>query len=232
MVLSLSHRFDRLRRVIEWLVPPIQARRANRIINQRLEKDFAELVNAWTIESKNPKVDSGFFASRAKDLFVSEMERKNVIEQKASSLLGVAGLALTLTSIGLTLSGRDLGVAPWEVLVAMIFLSVAILHFIASGYYAVRAMEVSSIRTPSTSELRECLLQGHDAAAVWGALYLADTEKNYESTLIRSNCLSVSQTMFMRGLIILGVGSILLFIFLVTTSTLHQTSGNFTTWTS
>ena len=56
-----------------------------------------------------------------------------------------------------------------------------------------------------------------------GLTSLADTEMNYDATRIRTNYLSVSQVMFMRGLFVLGVAAI--FLFFLLTPSVYQSLG-------
>lgn len=159
---------------------------------------------------------SAFFLEQADRLYASEIERKATIEEKGSSLLSVIGLALTLTSVGLSITGKELSIAATRdvpirgaVVVLLLF---AIVYFIASGYYALRVVEVGPFWTHTVSSLAQVLSSKGKPNAKWAAERLAHTEINYDLIRAKSNFLSASQGLFLRGLIVLALGAVLLFV--------------------
>ena len=196
-------------RVGVWQI--LSASRANRMLKEEDEdKKHNELVKNWLNFMRQKKIDVDFLADQVDELYDSEVGRRNAIEAKASSLLGVVGLALTLTSIGFALNGQESITSGQVAKVALVAIVVAVVYFVASGYYAARVRELRRLWTSTTSSFRDVMSSAQNAKLEMAARRLADIDMNYSVTLTRSNMLSMSQDLLLRALFFLGSSLVLL----------------------
>ena len=209
-VISSNSPSHALEKVCGFLWPATLLRRAKRETDEELKARYLNLVNSWVVRAKQ-ETDAEFFVEEANRLYSLELDRKRDVETKGSALIGVAGLALTLTSIGLTLVGKEFATVDWTLKVPILtIICVAIIYFIGSGYYAVRATQILPFWTATTYGFA-AIPQGPESKIEWGARKLAQTEMNYDVTRMRTNYLSASQSMLLRGLVVLGAGALVLF---------------------
>jgi len=192
-----------------FIWPPVPLRKVQLTeTDEQLDARYDALVKLWTQRAKQA-TDIEFFVEEANRLYDLEFDRKNIVETKGSSLIGVTGLALTLTTIGLTLVAREFAAGGWPLRVVMAAICAAIVYFIGSGYYAVRATQILPFWTATTYGFAHTM--GQNMKIEWVAQKLAQTEMNYDVTRLRTNYLSVSQSMLLRGLLVLTVVALLLF---------------------
>lgn len=147
-------------------------------------------------------------AEKKREIEEAEIRRKNTLESKASTLLGALGVSVTLLSVILAVIGNvSLLPVTFAIPLAVMF-GLAAVHLIVAAYYAVAVAKVVDwyVDTPAAVEDRlaaETLFEARDIAEGF-----AVTEMNLPRMWLKSNYLSVAQSLFMRGIVLIGLGPI------------------------
>lgn len=208
-------------KIIEKVWPPVSVWDINRNLQKEVEKFrenkdncYSKLLQGWFSKIVKKKgVNAQFIGEKADEVYNAEINRREILERKASSLRNALGLAVALITVVPIIAGRDLGLQSWVAGVVIILLGVAIFHLLSSGYYATLVLKVAPLFITTTESITDVISSAKNARINWAAEKLASTEINYKATLIKSNYLSVSQSLFLRGLVILAVGAFFALVF-------------------
>ena len=199
-------------RVMEVLWPPIPAWRTNADLKKQIEDRLAsddEYQRAFDdlLAQFKKATDHSTLLSEARRIEEAETDRKEAVESKASSLANATGLALTLVALVPTVLGTDWGLAkPVAVISALAFV-LAIVHLLVAVYYAVNVSVVAPFYVSSTSTVKRRLETGGLDEASLAAEKLVNAEMNIPALIVKTNCLSVAQDLFVRGIALLAIGA-------------------------
>jgi hypothetical protein len=201
-----------VRKVMEALWPPIPAWRTNahlkKQIQDRLASDdeYRRAFDDLLAEFKKT-TDHSTLLSEARRIEEAETDRKEMVESKASALANATGLAVTLVALVPTVLGTDWGLAkPVAVMSALAFV-LATVHLLVAVDYAVSVSVVAPFYMSSTSTVKRRLEKcGFDEASL-AAEKLVNAQMNVPALIVKTNCLSVAQDLFVRGIALLAIGA-------------------------
>lgn len=196
---------------LESIYPPIAAWRANSQLQKRMAKqleDYQASIDKW-LEIIGEKVSDPLLVGETESIERAETQRKEAIEAKASSLTAALGISITLLVLVPAIMGKDWGLPIPVAWVVALTLILAVVHFLVAAYYALRVSKVAAFFVTSTETMKTLLKKQDDQMdqARLLATKLENTEMNIPTLIVKTNCLAVAQTLFLRGIIFFGVGA-------------------------
>ena len=196
---------------LESIYPPIAAWRANSQLQKRMAKqleDYQASIDKW-LEIIGEKVSDPLLVGETESIERAETQRKEAIEAKASSLTAALGISITLLVLVPAIMGKGWGLPIPVAWVVALTLILAVVHFLVAAYYALRVSKVAAFFVTSTETMKTLLKKQDDQMdqARILATKLANTEMNIPTLIVKTNCLAVAQTLFLRGIIFFGVGA-------------------------
>lgn len=196
---------------LESIYPPIAAWRANSQLQKRMAKqleDYQASIDKW-LEIIGEKVSDPLLVGETESIERAETQRKEAIETKASSLTATLGISITLLVLVPAIMGKGWGLPIPVAWVVALTLILAVVHFLVAAYYALRVSKVAAFFVTSTETMKTLLKKQDDQMdqARILATKLANTEMNIPTLIVKTNCLAVAQTLFLRGIIFFGVGA-------------------------
>ena len=201
-----------VRRVMEVLWPPIPLWRTNANLKKQIEDRLAsddEYRCAFDdlLAELKKATDHSAVLSEALRIEEAEIDRKEVVESKASSLANATGLALTVVALVPTLLGTDWGLANPVARISALAFVLAIVHLLVAVEYAVNVSMVAPFYVSSTSTVKRSLEKGSLDEASLAAEKLVNAEMNVPALIVKTNCLSVAQDLFVHGIALLAIGA-------------------------
>lgn len=198
-------------RIVEALCPPLALWRANRVLMQQFETfrkdnyaEYKRLVQERKRQIDNQDPDSDVLVCGIDEVFDTEARRMNILESKASWLLGAAGVSVTLLTVVPAFAWGNWALSCRVARIPGVLLAIAAgLHLLTAVYCAVQVFKVGAIVIPTTYWVEQVIRAPRDARHIWAANKLAAIEVNYKVMSMKSNSLSVAQDLFLRGLMLL-----------------------------
>jgi hypothetical protein len=185
------------RAVVEFLLPSIVAWWRNRqLMREYKEKDPSKVAKSW--EEKLKEGGTEDLQPIVDDVYDTEMQRKDALESKATSLFEGIGFAVSILSIAIVFIGQRL------IFVLLLF---PVFHFLIAGICSWNATRVAKYHFFTTSQDLEndlALTAGkplEERRRYWIAQKLASTEMNSKLLLVKSNWLSAAYQHFVLGLL-------------------------------
>lgn len=202
-----------VRRVMEVLWPPIPAWRINADLKKQIEDRLAsddEYQSAFDdlLAEFKKATDHSTLLSEALRIEQAEIDRKEVVESKASSLANATGLAVTLVALVPTVLEADWGLAKPVAVISGLAFVLAIIHLLVAVDYAVNVSMVAPFYVSSAGTVKRSLQKGSLDEASLAAEKLVNAEMNVPALIVKTNCLSVAQSLFVRGIALLGIGAL------------------------
>jgi len=171
-------------------------------------EDYQASIDKW-LEIIGEKVSDPLLVGETESIERAETQRKEAIEAKASSLTAALGISITLLVLVPAIMGKGWGLPIPVAWVVALTLILAVVHFLVAAYYALRVSKVAAFFVTSTETMKTLLKKQDDQMdqARILATKLANTEMNIPTLIVKTNCLAVAQTLFLRGIIFFGVGA-------------------------
>lgn len=174
--------------MIAWLT--------NRKIHKTSQKTRKVIARQWKVILNKVEIDQ--LKSIINDVYSSEMDRKNTIESKATSLFEGIGFAASLLSIAIVFTGQ-------QSLSLLLFLPM--IHFIVAGicsWHVTKVGKYHMVTLPGIKDDLESLQQStSNYENHWTIEKLTYVEMNTPSLLIKSNWLSAAHQHFLLGLLLI-----------------------------
>ncbi len=201
-------------RGLGFLFPPISLFAANRHIRTEMEKVtvedmFTETTQTWMKKVASTKLKAALMEEKNR-IEASETHRKDVVESKASALLTALGVSVTLLAIIIAIVVNGEVLPSRFVVPLVIFFGIASLHLIFSAYYAVAVTLVTSMYVDTPDSVAARLGSNQDFESLVIAEGFSNLEMNFRPMRLRTNYLATAQSLFMRGIILIGIGPVVL----------------------
>lgn len=198
---------------LRYIWPPIAALQANSQLKKQMAKelggceDYQNSVDKW-LKAIGERV-SDTLVRETENIENREIQRKDVIEAKASSLTMALGISTTLLVIVPAVIGKDWGLpvpVAWAVASILIL---TIVHFLVAAYFSIKVASVAAFFVVSANTMDTLLQkQGDQTDRSWIlATKLANIEMNIPTVIVKTNYLAVSQALFLRGILFLGLAA-------------------------
>ncbi|MDD2466751.1 MAG: hypothetical protein PHI97_22360 [Desulfobulbus sp.] len=140
----------------------------------------------------------------AKDIQESELKRKDTVENKATSFISSAGIAITVISIIPALFAESWDIPKKWALVSGIAFFVAIILLLVSVYFAIKVRLVKGFALPCADGFKDLLKEGQGKIDERIAIRIASTKWNEDILNQKINYLSVAEDLFLRGLALIA----------------------------
>jgi hypothetical protein len=134
----------------------------------------------------------------------SELRRKDILESKASTFVVTPAVATAIAAAIAPLT-KDLQLSSTAAMVVTIAYALALIHLLVSSWYAISVRRTEALVVLSAENARR-LLEEPPAERIASRLAYADV--NEPMLLRKSNRLSVSEDLFLRGLAFLAFASL------------------------
>jgi len=197
-----------LNKILFMLWPPYEARVADKAIASRNQvmgdntRWDALLNEIRTLLPEGANYDD--LDKFAKDIQESELKRKDTVENKATSFISSAGIAITVISIIPALFSESWDIPKKWALVSGIAFFVAIILLLVSVYFAIKVRLVKGFALPCADGFKALLKEGHGKIDERIAIRIASTKWNEDILNQKINYLSVAEDLFLRGLALIA----------------------------
>lgn len=138
-----------------------------------------------------------------------EMKRNETIENKAASLIGSIGIAMSIISIVPALFGKEWNIPYRYALCAGIAYLLSVVHLLVGIYYAVKVRAVAGYERPCVDRLKEFVKKKEWSKTERIALTLTQAKWNEPLLTRKANLLKVAETVFLRGLAFIAFAAII-----------------------
>lgn len=197
-----------MRRFLSLLWPPYGLYLAKRAIAQssnnedRWARALEELKIDFLSQTDAELADAEKLASSVLD---AEIKRKEVLESKAATFVVTPTVATAITAAIAPLT-RDLGLPSSTATLVTVCYTISLIHLLVSSWYAITARRAEAFVVLSSTNAHTLLSKNRIERIV---TRLAYARLNEPALLMKSNRLSVSEDLFLRGLAFLAVAACL-----------------------
>lgn len=139
----------------------------------------------------------------ATSVLEAESRRKDVLESKAGTFVVTPTVATAITAAIAPLA-KDLGLSCTTTILVTICYVIALIHLLVSSWYAITARRAEAFVVLSATNARELLSKTRIERIVYRLAY---ARLNETALMMKSNRLSVSEDLFLRGLAFLAVAA-------------------------
>ena len=192
-----------MRRLLSVLWPPYSLYLATRTIAQSADEQdpWARALEDMRIDiSPQPNADLADAEKLASSVLEAETKRKDVLESKATTFVVTPAIATVITAAIAPLT-RDFGLSSCAATLVTVCYVVALIHLLVSSWYAITARRAEPFVVLSSANARDLLSKAPIDRVV---ARLAYARLNEPALLRKSNRLSVSEDLFLRGLAFLA----------------------------
>jgi len=199
-------------KILRFLWPPVDAYRANRVLKKKIEErcanTYRQIFDEFVKKTSEKFYPNELF-SEIEKLEQAEVHRKDVLESKASSLINILAVVVALIVLVPAILGNDWSLPRYLATGATLLFTLAVIHLVISVYYATKATKVGPFHMGSADSIRDLVVQDPDNFLnSLAARKLANIKLNQPRLIIKSNFLVTAQELFIRGLIFLGLGAL------------------------
>ncbi len=202
-----------LLKIIFWLWPPYEERIARKAIDSRIFGSYQERMKSIQAEiSKSLPEDARLLEeseSLAKLVFESESERNETLESKALAFISAFGVTVSVILALPALFSEKWDISTPTALTVGVFYGLAITHLLVAVYYAIYARRVAGFALPNADEFVEALQECRQSVADRIVMYISQAKFNQPILLKKANSLWVAETMFIRGLLLVAIASLI-----------------------
>jgi hypothetical protein len=194
-----------IKRAAFWVWPPVEVWSVDKEIDKtqgsNADARWESILN--TTRASLPKdANNVELEALAKQIQDSEAKRKDILENKASIFVSGIGIALTIASLASAVL-IDKQVPPaWAVTLAIAYL-LSIVCLLTAAYYSTKARRVAAFATLSADAF--LFMMQDDRWRVTERIVFAISQTKWNESLLlkKSNYLSVAESLFLRGLLLI-----------------------------
>jgi hypothetical protein len=202
-----------LLKIVFWLWPPYEECIARKVIDSRISGSYQERMKSIQAEiNKSLPEDAGLLEeseSLAKLVFESENERNETLESKALAFVSAFGVTVSVISALPALFSEKWNISTPAALIVGVSYGLAIIHLLVAVYYAIDARRVSGFALPNADEFVETLQERRQSVADRIVMYISQAKFNQSILLKKANSLWVAESMFIRGLLLVAIASLI-----------------------
>lgn len=197
-----------MRRIISLLWPPYGFYLAKLAIAQSAsdEDPWARALEELRIDFPlQADVELADAEKLATSVLEAEIKRKDVLESKAATFVVTPAVATAITAAIVPLE-KDMGLSSGTATFVTICYAVALIHLLMSSWYAITARRAEPFVVLSSLNARDLMSKTPVERVV---ARLAYARLNEPALVMKSNRLSVSEDLFLRGLAFLAIAACL-----------------------
>lgn len=193
-------------RLLFWAWPPYEKWLVDKEINRVEEKDDIanrEKIFCDKIRNSFPEdADDKELEIMANEIQESEEKRKETLENKAVSFISGIGISLGIASLIFVLfaNKQPMPMPPPVTLVVGFIYLFAIINLLVAARYAVKARQVAAFASPCADTFIDSMKNNRWKIKERIVLTVYQAKWNEKELLNKSNCLSVAENMFLRGI--------------------------------
>lgn len=197
-----------MRRLLSLLWPPYGLRLTKRAIvhNTSNGDPWARALEELKVDIPlQTDADLADAEKLASSVLEAEIKRKDVLESKAATFVVTPAVATAITAAIAPLK-KDIGLSDCTATLVTACYAIALIHLLVSSWYAITVRRAEPFVVLSSSNAHTLLSQTRIERVV---ARLAYARMNEPALLMKSNRLSVSEDLFLRGLAFLAVAACL-----------------------
>jgi hypothetical protein len=195
-----------INRLLFWLWPPYEAWLTEKKINKKHRdsddktrwKSILEKARA-SLQGVDEGDDINGIEALAKQIQDSEAKRKEILENKASSFISSFTIALSIFSLAAALFTDKQTPKICAIFLGCIYL-LAIIHWFAATYYAVKTRRVVGFAAFNADKFMDVVQKNQWKAKERIVFAISEAKWNEDLLRQKSNCLDVSEKLFVHGL--------------------------------
>ncbi len=151
--------------------------------------------------------DQDSVVAEAEHVYESEQRRRVEIEDKAASYGIALGVSVALLSALPLLNSSGWLAGGWVFALPSTVYVLGVVHLLCAVYYSVRVRQVTALALPSVGQSLEQLRSGGAPELNRAVTQLTRAEFNEPLIRRKSNYLSVAESMFLRGIVLVGLAA-------------------------
>ena len=199
---------------LEFIFPFIAAIIKNKKLDKKLDSYTPQKSQGiWFENLEKTGLPESVIENIAYNVYTAEDRRTYNIENKGSTLLVGIGVSISLLSIMLGFMSGVQSISVFQLISMVIFL-IAIGNLILAAFGAAQAIKISIRHISHSEDLREFLTKDNIIMR-WAAEHLANVEYNMNLGIKKGNWVDIAQQHFVRGLGLMVIGFIVLFLDLI-----------------
>jgi hypothetical protein len=200
-----------LRKILFLVWPPYEAHIARKFIDDRTSSNLQERMQSIDTEVRKSlpegKKQQEEIEVLAKLVFESESGRKEILESKALAFVSAFGVSVSIVAALPVFLSKDWHISPLAAAILTILYVLAIAHLLVAVYYSIEARRVQGLALPNADEFVKAIKEGKQSIADRIVMYVQKAKFNEPILIKKANSLSVTESMFLRGLILVAVAS-------------------------
>ena len=194
--------------------PPYEAYIATKFIeanelenHQKKIKQFEKSVRQALQNKRNIKE----IETIANQVYDSEVKRGEYLENKAQTFIAALGISLSIVSaLPVLFDSKSWGIPKIVALIISLFYGLSIIHFLIAVGYSINARRVEGLALPNADEFLKDIKTNKVHVVDHLVKDIVRAKYNEPIFLLKSNSVSVAETMFKRGLIFVSIASIMI----------------------
>lgn len=202
-----------LRKIIFRLCPPYEAYYiARKYIDREISDSDQRMKSIQTkIRKSLPQNTDQLEETEpfAKLEFESENERREILESKALTFISALGVSVTVILALPALFAKQWNISTSAALLLGGSYILTAIHLLVAVYYAILARRTEGLAVPSADEFVQTLQECKQPVAARIVTYISQANFNRPLLLKKSNSLAVAENMFIRGLFLLTITSVI-----------------------
>ncbi len=168
-----------------------------------IEKEIRESL------SKEDQTSCKQIQSMAERMQDAEIERKEILDGKASTFASNIGIITGIVSVLPVLLGNKEAIPlKWAITAGLSYL-LAVIHLFIAIYYAVKTRRIVGFTRPCADTFIDSIKNNKISIQEQIVLMVTQTKWNEKSLLKKSNHLSLVEDLFLRGLAFLALASVI-----------------------
>jgi len=196
---------------LEFIFPFLAAIGSNNKLNKKLENfDQKKIQQNWIDDLTKSGLNDSMIENIVHKIYSAEDSRRYNLESKGTSLLAGIGISISLLSVMLGFL-TEIELISLLQLVSVVFFLIAIANLILAAFGAAQAIKVTMKYTPYVTDLRNSL-EKSNSVINWIVEHLISVEYNAIQTSKKSNWVDTAQQHFVRGLGLIVMGFVVLFL--------------------
>ena len=199
---------------LEFIFPFLAAIIFNNKLNEKLKNfDQKKIQQNWIDDLTKSGLNDSMIENIVHKIYSAEDNRRYNLESKGTSLLAGIGISISVLSIMLGFLAEVEHISLLQ-LISVGFFLIAITNLILAAFGAAKAIKVTMKYTPYVTDLRNSL-EKSNSIINWVIEHLISMEYNAIQTSKKSNWVDTAQQHFARGLGLIVMGFVVLFLDIV-----------------
>jgi len=205
-------------KTLEFFWPPVgllcQESHLFKSDHEKREEEFEKIKTEYFKKLISQKIYCQHFLSEVDKIEQGGLKRKETLESKAYSILGSIEIsAILLIFISTAVFASDWKLPKGVLISIVIVFGLAIIHLLTSVYYATKVIMVGEYFIQSSESVDEWIENEPSKLEYLVAQKYANSKMNQPIMISKSNFLTVAQKLFIRSVMFLSIGTLLIFVY-------------------